>query len=174
METSALPFWSAGFRGHVYGTHQQTKRCSRARAPGMSSSSSTLTWVYSQALMQWNQQQEQPSSMKAERGSRNSWFPTWILTSVPTATLREPFFAFVSLPLFGRERKFKNYCEKHRLCMTQRLEMQNNWFWQKTGLILIDPAAADRKLMQAGEGKVKLWWLINRSYIATVIPKRCS
>lgn len=61
----------------------------------------------------------------------------WILTSVPTAALREPFSAFVSLPLFGRERKFKNYCEKHRLCMTQRLEMQNNWFWQKIGLTLI-------------------------------------
>lgn len=32
--------------------------------------------------------------------------------------------------------EFKNYCEKHRLCVIQILEMQNNWFWLKTGLTL--------------------------------------
>lgn len=137
METPALPFWPAGFRDHVCGTCQQRasrwKRGGGVRAPG----SSTLTWMYLQALTWWNQQQERPRSVKAERGSRDSWFPTWILTSVSTAALREPFSAFVSLPLFGRERKFKNYCEKHRLCVTQRLEMQNNCFWQKTGLTLV-------------------------------------
>lgn len=40
-----------------------------------------------------NQQQEQLRSVEAERGSRDSWFPMWILTSVPTAALRGPFSA---------------------------------------------------------------------------------
>ena len=84
----------------------------------------------------WQGLQQLGPAEKCEgrKGNTDSWFPTWILTSVPTATLREPFSAFVSLPLFQKERKLKNYCEKNRLCMTRRLEMQNNWFWQKTGL----------------------------------------
>lgn len=121
METPALPFWPAGFRDHIYSTHPQRasrrKRGGGVRAPGRDSSSSVLTWVYLQALSRRHQQQEWPRSTKAERGSRDSWFPTWILASVLTAALGEPFFAFVSLPLFGRERKFKNYCEKiHPIC----------------------------------------------------------
>lgn len=74
----------------------------------------THTCGYSPALTRWNQQQEQPRSMKAERGSRDSWFPMWILTSATTAALREPFFSFVSLPLLRKERKIKICHKKYR------------------------------------------------------------
>jgi len=47
-----------------------------------------------------------PATGTAEKhkGSRDSCFPTWILTPVPTAALGEPFSASASLLLLGREK----------------------------------------------------------------------